>query len=169
MEPIVDLIVLGLYISTELLLITTPVAPAASPILIIVPRFPGSCRFSTHKTKGALPFLSFPRTSERVYLFIFTTAIIPCGVLVSDIWLYTLSLTTSVMALSYLYSQFFEKLSEIYILTRSEDGTSDTILIPSTTYSPYSLLSFAFDKSPKTCFTCELPVLVIIIILKAMY
>ena len=145
----------------------TPVTPAPSPILKIVPRLPGSCRFSTSIRSG-LP----ASISERLLFFIFTTAIIPCGVCVCDILSNTLSATISIMSAvipcflssSLAYSGLlFWNLSDMYIFTSESSGTSDTMRIPSTTYSLFFFLSLALESSDITCFTCELLVLVIII------
>ena len=53
MEPMVARMVLGLKISTVCWFIITPVIPAPSPVRIMVPRFPGSCKFSRIKNKGS--------------------------------------------------------------------------------------------------------------------
>ncbi|MBA7538999.1 hypothetical protein ES705_31277 [subsurface metagenome] len=51
-EPIVDLITFGLYKSTVPSVNNTAVAPAEALVLMIVPRFPGSCKPFKTTTKG---------------------------------------------------------------------------------------------------------------------
>ena len=142
-EPILERTVFGLYKSTHPSDNNTPSNPAASAVLIIVPRLPGS--FIQSQYIYDFSVLGVKSLSSSI----FTTASMPCGAFVSHIFINTSSCTLyNEISFGYLKFSFSKKLSDTYsaVISLSEFNASDTDFIPSIVYSPYFCLDFFCDS-----------------------